>query len=212
MKKYIFALIIAVFTYSLANASTASKVRSGNGYYKKGEYEKSLGKYREAEISSPNNEAVHFNIGNSLHKTGDFDGASNEYRKAAASTKNTLMQSQVFYNLGNTAYRQGKYDEALEYYKKTLTLNPSDRDAKYNIEYMLKKKHENKKDKNKQQDKDKKQESKDKKNEEKSKENKSGMSKEDAQRILKVFDESDRDSAKKRKMSMPQIPKVEEDW
>jgi hypothetical protein len=38
------------------------------------------------------------------------------------------------------------------------------------------------------------------------------MSKEDAQRILQVYGEQDRESAKRRKMAMPQIPKTDEDW
>lgn len=219
MKRFYIILVLAnIFTHSLW-AGTAGKVRSGNSHYKKGEYEKSLEKYREAEMSAPNNAAVHFNIGDAQYQMGSVDESANEFRKVTGA-RDKRLQSMAYYNLGNAAYKKGNTDEAIQNYRKALILNPSDIDAKYNIEYLMQRKNEKKNKKN--DDKKDKNNKDDKKQDGKGgqyrqqnagqKQNKSGMSKEDAERLLNVFDESDRNSAKKRKMAMPQLPKVDEDW
>ncbi len=201
-------------------ASTAGKVNAGNKLYKKGEYDKSLEQYREAQISAPDNAGVRYNMGNSLFRLDNFDEAAQEY-KNAATVKDKRLQSAAYYNLGNTAYKQQKTDEALEYYKKALALDPKDEDAKYNYEYLLRQKSQpQSKDKQKDQKKKDQQQKnrqnsqgKDKdKEKDQQQQNKSGMSKEDAQRILQVYDDADKDAAKKRKMMMPQLPQTDEDW
>lgn len=221
MKKIIILLTLFICLCSNLWASAAGNVRSGNKHYKKGDYEKSLENFRQAQISQPNNPIINFNIGNALYKSENADEAGVQFQKALNS-KDTKLRSKTYYNLGNAAYAKQKTDEAIDYYKKALELNPNDWDAKYNIEFILNQKanpSQNKKDEDK-QDKDKK-DKKDKTSNEKSakksgkiedKKDKSGMSKEDAQRILQVFDEQDKNSAQKRKMAVPQIPKTDEDW
>jgi len=152
----------------------------------------------------------------------NYDEAQGEYNKAL-STNIPALKSRVLYNLGNNAYRKGDNDQALEYYKKALEVDPNDEDAKYNYEFLKNAKlnpQKNKNDKgkgkdNKDKDKDKSKQGDNKNDKDKngqSKEDKQKMSKEDAQRILQYFDESDKNNAKKRKMSMPKMPKNEEDW
>jgi Ca-activated chloride channel family protein len=218
MNKILIALIMMLSVSNLW-ASTSGKVRSGNRYCKKGAYEKSLEKYREAQISAPDSTVVQYNIGNALYKTDQFDVATAEYQKALAS-KDRRLRSIAYYNLGNAAFKSEKTDEALDYYKKALDLNPNDLDAKYNIEYILSQKAQNQKNDKNKNSKDKKDQKQDKdkqqaagaQGDQKDNKNKSGMSKEDAQRILQVYGEQDRESAKRRKMAMPQIPKTDEDW
>lgn len=216
-------VLLALLLPALSHASAAGKANSGNGYYKKGEYENALNRYREAEISDPDNPAVHYNIGDALYKLQDYEQADTEFKKAAAS-ENKALSGAAYYNLGNTAFRRDKRDEAVEYYKKALKLNPSDADAKYNLEYLLyqpknKQKQDQKQDKydkNKQDKNNKQQQGQgknDKQDQQKQQQQKKGaMSKEDAERILKAFGEQDRNSAQKRKMSQPKIPKTDKDW
>ncbi|MBN1621539.1 MAG: tetratricopeptide repeat protein, partial [Endomicrobiales bacterium] len=223
-------IFLIVLCMSLpVHAGTPGKIKSGNKLFKKGEYDKSLEKYREAEISDPENPAVHYNLGNALYKNNEFEESHNEYKKAAQ-IEDKNVRAKVLYNLGNSAYRQGKFDEALKYYKEALKLDPNDEDAKYNYEYTknqkLIMKKEGKKGKQNGQKKDNpdknenhqgekpENEKEDKQNQsqQQGQQDKDKMSKEDAERILQYFDETDRNSAEKRKMKMPQIPKVEQDW
>jgi Ca-activated chloride channel family protein len=219
MKKYIL-LLTAILAAQNALATTYGKVRSGNSLYKKSEYDRSLGKYREAQISSPENPVVHFNIGDALHKTGSYDESNAEFNKALGS-KDRLLRSKAYYNLGNNAAAQEKTDEAISYYKKCLELNPRDMDAKYNIEYLLtaksQPKSKDKKDQGKNGGKDKKQQQgagggQGKENKESKEKQKNSMSKVDAQRILQYYNDQEKRAADKRKMKNPDLPKTDEDW
>jgi len=223
MKKYLFLLLLALTCHQNAWASAYGDVSSGNSLYKKGEYDKSLDKYRDAQMAAPDNPAVYFNMGDAQTKSGDMEGANSDYTKALNS-KDKLLRSKAYYNLGNVAFSKEKPDEALADYKKCLELNPNDMDAKYNIEYLLTQKNtpkqnkNNKNDKNDKNNKDKNQQKagakgndKDKDKQDKDK-SKSGMSKEDAQRILQYYNDQEKQSADKRKMKTPEQPKTDEDW
>ncbi|MBN1823451.1 MAG: tetratricopeptide repeat protein [Endomicrobiales bacterium] len=225
MKTLVQIAIIAL-TFALgagpAYASASGKVRTGNKHYKKGAYEDSLHKYREAEMSSPNNPVVQYNLGDALYKLGDHDEAEGAYNRAL-SAKNAKMRARTYYNLGNNAVRQEKYEDAVEYYKRALDYDPDDVDTKYNLELLLSKKYQQgqKSDKNKNgknRDKSGKQDNANKDGKDNNDKNGSGqeqkdeMSKEDAERILQYYNEADRNSAEKRKMKTPRMPKTDEDW
>lgn len=226
--RYLAFVLIFLFSCPALHASAAGRVRDGNRSFKKGEYDRALDKYREAQISAPDNPAVHFNIGDALYKTGDFSRSDAEFQRAL-SDREAGVRSRAYYNLGNSAFRQQKYDEALTHYKKALDLDPGDLDAKYNVEYLLKLKSapqqqkENTEKKDGDGEKDRQGQGAEKKDGQKDGKDKDGkgtegrddkarMSKEDARRILQYYNESDKSAAQKRKMALPQLPKVEEDW
>jgi tetratricopeptide (TPR) repeat protein len=58
------------------------------------------------------------------------------YRDAIESGDPELV-SKGWYNLGNALYRQQQLQEALEAYKQSLRADPSDADAKHNLERVL---------------------------------------------------------------------------
>ncbi len=218
MKKYLILSTLLILFSRNAFATAYGNVLSGNSLYKSSEYDKSLDKYREAQMAAPDNPIVYYNIGDALHKTGSYDESNTEYTKAL-NTKDKMLRSKVYYNMGNNAYAQQKPDEAIKNYIKCLELNPRDMDAKYNLEYLLNNKNmpKQKNDKNKNgkdNDKDKKQNAGAGKQDDKDKKdkNKNQMSKEDAQRILQYYNDQEKMGADKRKMKQPEQPKTDEDW
>lgn len=230
-KTIIFFIFFFICMPAGAFGSAAKEVRTGNRYYDKQLFDEAIKHYRSAQIKAPGSAEIHFNAGDAHHRQQDFGAAEAEYNRALSS-KDRILRGNAYYNLGNNAYRQEKIDEAMEYYKKALDMNPDDMDAKYNIEYILyqdksqtKKDDKNKKDNSKKdKKKDKGQQQKeqgsqgrdkdkqDKQEQQEAGKDKTGMSKEDAQRILQYFNDEEKNNAQKRKMMMPQIPKVEEDW
>ncbi len=110
--------------------------------YSEGKIDEALSKWRDAQIDSPDKNELHYNIGDVLHLQKKYKDALNEYEKALDS-KDAAIQAKTYYNMGNTSYRMGKLPEAIGYYKKALDVNPDDKDAKYNIEFVRKKIKEN---------------------------------------------------------------------
>jgi len=222
MKKLLLLITVSMLGAAFSGASVRSKINDGNNQYRQGAYDKALDKYGEAQMADPYNPVVPYNMGDADYKLEKYDEAASELNKAAAS-KNKGIAARAYYNLGNAAFRQNKTDDAVGYYKKALTLDPNDQDAKYNLEYLLYQP-KNKQKQNKQNDQNKNKSDKDKpkngkgqndknKDQQQDKQQKKGgMSKEDAERILNSYGEQDRNSAQKRKMPQPLIPKTDKDW
>ena len=227
VKKIVLTALVLCLLPCVIFAGLKGKVDSGNSLYKKADFEGALSKYQDAQIDEPENPVLHFNSGDARYKMEKYEEAVKEYEKASYS-KDIALQAKSYYNIGNSLYKTGKMPEAIQYYQKCLELNPKDKDAKYNIEFVRKKIKEQI-DKNKQEGKESK-ESKDSKEGKKGKENKDKkdqnqqakeakedkdkkdgkdkqageekkdkMSKEDAERILKAINEDEKKALDKKK-------------
>src|SRR5439155_1510320 len=75
------------------------------------------------------------NAGNSLHMLGDYSRALPDYAKAIDAT-DFHLRAIAQYDRGNTLFRLGRLEDARDAYRETLRLDPSDRDAKFNLELV----------------------------------------------------------------------------
>jgi len=139
-------------------------VEDGNARMQAGKAEEALSDYDKALGKLPAEPGVHFDRGAALYNLSRFDEAAQAFLRATES-KNPTLKASAFYNLGNSFFQTKKYGEAVEAFKKSLTYNPADVHAKWNLELALKmkrdedKKNQDNKDKNdkdKKSDKDKK--------------------------------------------------------
>jgi Ca-activated chloride channel homolog len=101
--------------------------------YHAGEYETALEGFVELQVERPEDTAVTMNVGSSHYRLGDLDAAARSFEAAGAAGDDRL-RAQAWYDLGNVAYRQGRLEEAIESYHRSLDLDPSDQDAKFNLE------------------------------------------------------------------------------
>ncbi|MCM1332481.1 MAG: tetratricopeptide repeat protein [Bacteroides sp.] len=69
----------------------------------------------------------------SAYMNDNFSKAAELYLEIAE-TEGT--SSDLYYNLGNSYYRQGKLGKAILYYEKALRLDPSNKDARANLEFV----------------------------------------------------------------------------
>ncbi|MDE5621603.1 MAG: tetratricopeptide repeat protein [Alistipes sp.] len=129
-------LLFAALGASAQRMPERKEVRRGNRQYDKGNYDRSIERYRRALEYSPGLFEATYNLGNALYKAERFDNAEQTMRQAAADTLRTEAErAEAFYNLGNAQFKQQKYKEALASYRQSLRLNPSDMEAKYNYAY-----------------------------------------------------------------------------
>lgn len=113
------------------------KVLEGNRNYSEGDYDKALELYREALEENPDSPAIRFNLGDAQFKKEEMDDAADSFSQALQS-EDPGIKSRAQYNLGNSLYRQGRLQESLSAYREALKLAPGDRDAKHNLEFVLK--------------------------------------------------------------------------
>ena len=145
------------FTPSITSASTADgKAMEGMALYQKQKFNQASKKFLEARQGKPNDPKISYNLGNSRYKQGDYAKALQSYSRSVEQNSNSSTNQKANYNMGNALFRMNKLEESIVAYKKALELDPSDMDAKFNLEFVreqIKKKKQNqdeqKKNKNK---------------------------------------------------------------
>ncbi len=116
--------------------SLYSKMKKGADHYEQGSYDEALKTFVDAQIESPEDSQVKYNVASTHYRMKNYEEAVKGYQDVAATARDVRLEEQSLYNIGNCLYRQGKLEEALEYYKKALDFDPNDQDAKYNLEFV----------------------------------------------------------------------------
>ena len=107
----------------------------GLEYYQNQEYEEAKNYYENIIIKSGENVEAHFGSGASSYQKGDWELAKESFQETLKSADKNL-RSKAFYNLGNTFYKNNKTEEAISLYRKALEINPNDKEARFNYEYL----------------------------------------------------------------------------
>ena len=133
-------------------SSFALGAAPGVDAYRDGKFEDAYGQFQQTLKSHPESRAedkLQFDSGAAAYKLKDYNRALESFSQALL-TRDTGLQSKGHYNLGNTLYQRGETEKtddkklsdwtnALEHYEQTLKLDPQDKDAKDNYEYVKKK-------------------------------------------------------------------------
>jgi len=214
--------------------SVRSLVHSGNDEYTEGKYTDAEVNYRKALEKEAELVQGHFNLGNALHKQGKQEEAVRQYEQAINRAVDAETKANGYYNIGNSFLSQQKYQEAIQSYVEGLKLKPDDADAKYNLSYALDMlKQQEQQQKQQQQNKDKNQQNQDNKNQQQDQQQQQQkqdqpppkqqpqpspqqpqrqMSQEQAERILDVLKNSERDIQKKLRVRQAVRPRGDKDW
>jgi Ca-activated chloride channel homolog len=138
---------LAIFCCQFAFATTP-----GLEAYRNGKFEDAYSHFQETLKAHPQSRAedkLQFDSGAAAYKLKDYSKALEWFSQALLS-RDTGLQSKSHYNLGNTLYQRGeaqKGDEkklsdwtnALNHYEETLKVEPQNKEAKENYEYVKKK-------------------------------------------------------------------------
>jgi Ca-activated chloride channel family protein len=195
-----------------------SKISRGNRYYREGEHESALLRYREAEDLDSTSAVPHFNAGDAFYRLGRFPDGARKFLKSAASPDDSVA-AMSYYNLGNSMFKTGDLESAAEAYRRALLIRPDDEDAKYNLELALKMIEQQQQDQeqdqqqdqqdqqqdqqnqdqqdeeqDKQQQDQQNQDQQDRQNEQQAQQQPAEISQEDLERILAAIESSDRDA------------------
>lgn len=107
----------------------------GISHYQSQEYEAAQDYYESVLMDNRNNPQAQFGRGSSAFQRGDMETAKHGFEQSLKS-HDVQLQSKAMYNLGNTFFKNDKKEEALAFYRKALELNPEDKDAKFNYEFL----------------------------------------------------------------------------
>jgi Ca-activated chloride channel family protein len=128
------AILFLIAPAALAETAAGS-VREGNSLYLEGKYDQALKKYQAAQVESPADRRIMFNLGDAQYKLENHEEALSEYLRAVPGADEKIS-TQSHYNAGNALYRAGRLEDAIKQYLKALEIDPEDEDAKYNLEFV----------------------------------------------------------------------------
>lgn len=138
-KRWGFFLILGIpllFSDLSYGDSLYSKIEKGSALYDGKKYDEAVKSFIDAQIESPENPKLKYNVANTHYKMRNYEEAVKNYQDVAATAQDIQLEEKSIYNIGNCMYRQGRLEEAVEYYKKALELDPNDQEAKYNLEFV----------------------------------------------------------------------------
>jgi Ca-activated chloride channel family protein len=182
-------IIAAIFVSSFAHAQQVNQsIINGNDYYRKGEYENAEKEYSAALKSEPENNVAQMNLANTVYRKGNADQAKKSYTKIAGDEIKPELKGQAYYNRGAVLSKEKKLEESIEAYKAALKQNPTDTEARENLQKALLEL--KKKDPPKPKDQDQKKKKQDQKQQQKPQPK---MSQKEAEQRLKLMDQKEKE-------------------
>ena len=141
MKKSALTMITVALSGILAalmlscDSEGPKRVQEGNEAFEAGDYQQAQEAYDSALETMPESVAATYNSANALYKRGEYEQALSKYEDIAESTQPELLQDST-YNYARSLWEAGRQAEAIEAMKQALRLDPSDRDAKIQLQNM----------------------------------------------------------------------------
>jgi len=244
MKRLIVILFFTAFSVLVFGQNERKHIRSGNKLFLDAvkdttkidtvKFSNAETEYRKALNKKPNDLQWNFNLADAIYKQKRFDEAAEKFAELGEKMTTPEEKARAYHNMGNSQLMNQKIDESIETYKKALRQNPTDLDTKYNLAYaqLLKKKQDQQKqnqDQNQDQDKqdqDKQDQNKDQQNknnqdqqnqdqQQKQQPQQNKISKENAEQLLQVLQNDERqiqDKVKKIQAAQAKRARTEKEW
>lgn len=136
-----------VLLFAFGTGFGIGELERGNRYYRAGKYTEAVREYEKAIKNGSESPEVRYNLGTALLQLGRYEDAERHLRLALREMRADVRQ-RAYYNLGNRFLEQARkgadqqttgqlLDAALDSYKHALRLEPTDMDAKWNLELTL---------------------------------------------------------------------------
>jgi Ca-activated chloride channel family protein len=121
--------------WAVACGDAALSNETANGLFAAGDYTRALAAYRDMQIDLPEAPELAVNAANTLHMLREYPRALPEYGKAIDGS-DLKLRAIAQYDRGNTLFRMGRHEDARDAYREVLRIDPTDRDAKFNLEIV----------------------------------------------------------------------------
>ena len=134
--------LVVVSTPARAADDPAKVAGDGHDHYMDGNFEEALAAYKQAALDAPERADLSFNVGTTLLKLGETDDALGHLQRTVDHSVVDSLARDARFNQGNALLEAGRLEEAVGAYQAALDLDPTDEDAKYNLELTLRRKQE----------------------------------------------------------------------
>jgi Ca-activated chloride channel family protein len=120
--------------------------------FEAGDFPTAAAGFQDQEVGDPDQPAHSYNRALSQFKAGQYAEAAQGFERAASAAVEPRLKQDSWFNLGNARVGAGKLPEAKAAFEQALALDPGDRSARENLEYVKKLIEEQKKQQEQKQD------------------------------------------------------------
>ena len=230
-KFYILSLLLVASAVQVFAQQKTDRdyLRSGNKLYNDSLFIKAEVDYRKALEINPKSTDAMFNLANALLMQQKAKEAMEQYESVSKIEKDKNKLAQIYHNMGVMLQSAKQLPQCIEAYKESLRNNPKDDETRYNLALAQKQlkdqqqdqqnqdqqqqQQEQKEDKQDQNQDQQEQDQKDQQQNQQQQQNKNEMSKENAQQLLNVVMQDEKNVQDKvKKQIQIQGKKLEKDW
>jgi len=136
LRLFMIAFFLVISCTCAHAGSVAARNKEGNRLFEQGKFPDAEKAYLDAQLEAPGRPELLYNLGNTLVKQKKYEPAIQSLRQATSKAERGL-QASSWYNLGNALYESGNLSDAAQAFVQALRANPTDRDAKHNLELAL---------------------------------------------------------------------------
>lgn len=133
------ALLILLLLFATGDGSRQG--RRGNALYARGQYEAAAAAYQQGlDATGPGGAlraALWNNLGAARYRQGQAAEARAAFEQSLAAAATAAEAARAAYNAGNAAYAAQDLNAALAFYRQALRIDPTHQDAKFNYEFVL---------------------------------------------------------------------------
>ncbi len=132
-----YVFVASLFSSFIAIAQENKALAEGNEYYRQSQFEPAEKQYRVALERGIDNATAQLNLANALYKQKKYTEAVTVLQNAQQSLKNGALKSAAHYNEGVVYSAQKQLEKSIEAYKEALRNNPTDVQARENLQKAM---------------------------------------------------------------------------
>ena len=127
--------------FSIGNTLLAQKanneIEKGNDAYKKNDFKTAIENYKNALRKEPENNTARFNLANALQRENEMEQSRKNYDQVIAKADINSLKSESNYNKALAFVKEKDLQNAVTFFEESLKENPSDDDARENLQKAL---------------------------------------------------------------------------
>ena len=126
-----------LFGSTLFAQKANNDIEKGNEAYKKGDFKTAIENYKNALRKEPENNTARFNLANALQRENETEQSKKKYDEVIANADINSLKSESNYNKALAFIKEKDLQNAVTFFEESLKENPSDDDARENLQKAM---------------------------------------------------------------------------
>jgi Ca-activated chloride channel homolog len=205
-------LTIVSFLLFLTAAVAQKKdaaISKGNQLYKQKNFEAARQEYNKALTINPKNPLAHYNNGNTQFRSDKLDESIESYDNTINNSDKKVVKEKAFYNKGVAYIKQKKLTESIAAWKEALKLDPTDEQARENLQKALLEQKQQQQQQDQKKDNKQQQQN---KPDQKPPPQQSKLTRQQVEQLLKAMEQKEKEIQKKLQKGTPSTSRPDKDW